>query len=144
MKREWQAAIGYLLILVVVVNVHFLGLVDYNFFGINISIYSLLAYILYCLYLANSHDEFLRQHLFASVGAFFVYFFLSSLYSGMMFMLGYQVNLISWELLSQANFATWVAIGPLLAILVHALMSAVHGIRVSLQGRDPDGRPYGS
>jgi hypothetical protein len=74
------------------------------------------------------------------VGTFFVYFFLSSLYSGMMFVLGYQVNVISWPLLQQANFATWVALGPLLAILVHTLMSAVRGVILSLQTKDPDGR----
>jgi cellulose synthase/poly-beta-1,6-N-acetylglucosamine synthase-like glycosyltransferase len=138
--REWQAAGVYLLILVLVVNVHFIGLADISLYGINISIYSLLAYILYSLFLAGSSDNFVRHHLIASVGTFFVYFFLSSLYSGMMFVLGYQVNVISWPLLQQANFATWVALGPLLAILVHTLMSAVRGVILSLQTKDPDGR----
>lgn len=142
-RREWQAAIAYALVLMLVVNVHFLGLADYIFYGINISVYSLAAYIIYCLYLVSGRDEFLRQHLYTSVSAFLVYFILSSLYSGMMYILGYQVSVISWGLLAKASFATWVAVGPLLAILAHAMMSAVHGIRVSLQGRDPDGRPYG-
>jgi hypothetical protein len=90
--------------------------------------------------MAGSSDSFVRHHLNASVGTFFVYFFLSSLYSGMMFALGYQVNVITLPLLQQANFATWVALGPLLAILVHTVMSAVRGVWLSLQGKDPDGR----
>jgi hypothetical protein len=139
-NREWQAAIGYLLILVLVINVHFIGLADISLYGINISIYSLLAYILYSLFMAGSSDHFVRNHLNASVGTFFVYFFLSSLYSGMMFALGYQVNVITLPLLQQANFSTWVALGPLLAILVHTVMSAVRGVWLSLQGKDADGR----
>ena len=131
----------YLLILIQVVNVHFIGLSDISLFGINISLYSLLAYILYSVFLASNNDPFVRHHLAASVGTFFVYFFLSSLYSGMMFVLGYEVNVIGWSLLKGANFATWVAIGPLLAILVHTLMSAVRGIMLSMKCKDPDGRP---
>ncbi|MEN8170621.1 MAG: hypothetical protein ABFS08_10405 [Pseudomonadota bacterium] len=141
-KREWQAAVVYLLILVLVVNVHFIGLADFSLYGINISIYSLLAYVLYSLLLVSSSDKFVHHHLLASASTFFVYFFLSSLYSGMMFVLGYEVNVISWSLLQQANFSTWVALGPLMAILAHTLMSAVHGIMLSMKSKDPDGRPY--
>ena len=140
-KREWLVAMVYLLILVMVVNVHFIGVADISLYGINISIYSLLAYILYSLFLVTNSDSFIHHHLVASVGTFFVYFFLSSLYSGMMFMLGYEVNVIDWSLLKEANFSTWVAIGPLLAILAHTLMSAVHGIMLSLQSKTPDGKP---
>ncbi len=130
----------YLLILILVVNVHFIGLVDFSLFGINISLYSLLAYILYSVFLAANKDSFIHHHLLASVGTFFVYFFLTSLYSGMMFVLGYEVNVIDITLLQGANFATWVAIGPLLAILVHTLMSAVRGIMLSMKCKDPDGK----
>lgn len=140
-KREWQAALVYLLILVLVVNVHFLGLVDFSYYGINLSGYSLFAYIAYSIVLAFSRDPFVRQHLNASLGVFFVYLFLSSLYSGMMFALGYQVSLISLSLLQGANFATWIAITPLLAILAHAMLSAVYGMVVSLKGLDPNGKP---
>ena len=140
-KREWQVAVVYLLILILVVNVHFIGLADISLFGINISFYSLLAYSLYSLFLVGNRDPFVHQHLIASVGTFFVYFFLSSLYSGMMFMLGYEVNVIHWSLLQGANFSTWVALGPLLAILTHTLMSTVRGIRLSLKCQDPEGRP---
>jgi hypothetical protein len=140
-KREWQAAMVYLLILILVVNVHFIGLSDISLFGINISLYSLLAYLLYSVLLAGNSDPFVRHHLVASVGTFFVYFFLSSLYSGIMFVLGYEVNVVGWSLLQGANFATWVAIGPLLAILLHTLMSAVRGFMLSINGKDPDGRP---
>jgi hypothetical protein len=141
-KREWQAAIAYLLILILVVNVHFIGMVDVSLFGINISFYSLFAYILYSVLLLGNKDHFVRHHLMVSAGTFFVYFFLSSLYSSMMFILGYEVNVIAWSMLKQASFATWVAIGPLLAILAHTLMSAVRGVILSLQCKDPDGRPY--
>jgi hypothetical protein len=140
-KNEWQVAMVYLLILIMVVNVHFIGLADISLFGINISIYSLLAYILYSLLLTANSDHFVRHHLIASVGTFFVYFFLSSLYSGMMFLLGYEVNVISWSLVKGANFSTWIALGPLLAILAHTLMSAVHGIMLSLKCKGPDGKP---
>ncbi|MCW8918084.1 MAG: hypothetical protein OQL08_04660 [Gammaproteobacteria bacterium] len=139
--KTWQAALVHLLILVMVVNVHLIGLADVSLYGINISLYSLLAYILYSLFLSSSRDPFLRHHLNASVGTFFVYFFLSSLYSGMMFVLGYQVNVIHWALLQQANFSTWVALAPLLAILVHTVMATVRGAMLALQGRDADGRP---
>ncbi len=132
----------YLLILVLVVNVHFIGLSDFSLFGINISIYSLLVYVLYSAYLVSSRDPFVHQHLIASVGTFFVYFSLSSLYSGMMFVLGYEVNVIGWAELKGANFATWVAIGPLLAILAHTLMSALRGIMLSIKCKDPEGRAY--
>jgi hypothetical protein len=144
-KWQWQAAPVYLLILVVVVNVHFLGLAEISLYGINISLYSLLAYLLYSLLLLASREPMVRHHLLASAGIFVVYFFLSSLYSGMMFVLGYQVNVVYWALLQQANFATWVALGPLLAILAHTVMSAVRGVMLCLQGKDPDGRlapPY--
>jgi len=131
----------YLLILIQVVNVHFIGLADYRLYGINISIYSLFPYLIYSAFMVGNNQVFVRHHLIASVGIFFVYFFLSSLYSGMMFVLGYEVNVISLPLLQGASFATWVAIAPLLAILAHTLMSAVRGIVITLQGKDPDGRP---
>ncbi|QKQ25208.1 hypothetical protein [Candidatus Reidiella endopervernicosa] len=139
-KREWLAAMVYLLILVLVVNVHFIGLADLNVYGINISLYSTFAYIFYCLILVGYKDDYVRHHMIVSVGTFFVYFFLSSLYSGMMFVLGYEVNVISWALLKNANFGGWVAIAPLLAILVHTAMSAVRGIKLSLDGKDPHGK----
>ena len=140
LKVEWQAALVYLLIAVMVVNVHFIGLADLIIYGIHISLYSLLAYLLYSLYLLGNSGDFIRHHLIAAAGTFFVYFSLTSLYSGMMFVLGYEVSVISWPLLQQANFATWVALGPLLAVLLHTLMSAGRGIRLSLQRRDPEGR----
>ncbi len=139
-KREWQAAILYLLILVLVVNVHFIGLSDFSLYGINISLYSLSAYVIYSAFMAANSDAFVRHHVIASVGTFFVYFFLSSLYSGMMYVLGYEVNVIYLTLLREANFSTWVAIGPLLAILLHTLMSAIRGIILSMKCKDPDGR----
>ena len=140
-KSEWQAALLYLLIAVMVVNVHFIGMADIIIYGIHLSLYSLSAYVLYSLYLLGNSDDFIRHHLASAAGTFFVYFSLSSLYSGMMFVLGYEVSVISWPLLQQANFATWVALGPLLAVLLHTLMSAGRGMRMSLQGRDPEGRP---
>lgn len=140
-KKEWQAAIAYLLIVILVVNVHFIGLADFSFYGINVSIYSLLACIIYSLFLLSQKDSFIQLHLAVSAGTLFVYLLLSSLYSGMMHILGYEVNVISLAMIQKANFSTWVALGPLLAILVHTLMSASRGVMLCLQHKDPDGKP---
>lgn len=141
-KREWQAAIAYLLILILVINVHVIGMADFSFYGINISIYSLLACVIYSLFLLSNRDRFIQQHLMVSAGTLFIYLLLSSLYSGMMYVLGYEVNVLKPSLLQQANFSTWIALGPLLVILIHTIMSSVRGMILCLQYKDPDGRPY--
>ncbi|MCW8827260.1 MAG: hypothetical protein OQK78_12650 [Gammaproteobacteria bacterium] len=137
-KREWLAALPYLLILILIINVHILGLQDVSVAGINISLYSLAPLILYYLLMMRNQDLLVQHHMVASVGNLFVYLVLSSLYSGVMYMLGYRVGVLNMELLSAANFNTWIAIGPLIAILVHTAMTSVHGIIQALKQQYPE------
>lgn len=132
------AATGYLLILVLVLNVHFFGLYEYSLYGINLSIYSLGAYLVYAVAATQVEDALVRQHALASIGTFFVYFILSSLYSGMMHALGYQLGVIDFAALARANFSTWVAIAPLLVILLHTLLSVGRGLWLVSQRRYPE------
>ena len=138
-KREWLAAIPYLLTLVLIINVHVIGFYDFSIVGINISIYSFAPLIIYYLLQMRNQDLFVQHHMIASIGNLFVYLVLSSLYSGVMFMLGYRVSVIDAELVMAANFNTWVAIGPLVAILVHTALSSVRGVRLALRQSYPDG-----
>ncbi len=71
---EWQAALLYLLILVMVVNVHFIVIADIRLYGIHISLYRLLVYSLYSMDLVGSGRGFIRQYLLASAGTFFVFY----------------------------------------------------------------------
>ncbi len=137
-KREWLAAFPYLLILVLIINVHFLGFHDFSIIGINVSLYSLAPIVLYYLLMMRNQDLLIQHHMVASVGNLFVYIVLSSLYGGVMYMLGYQAIVLDMELLSAANFNTWVAIGPLIAILVHTAMTTIHGIQQALKQQYPE------
>ncbi|MES9855114.1 MAG: hypothetical protein ABW166_00725 [Sedimenticola sp.] len=137
-KREWLAAFPYLLILILIINVHFLGFYDFSITGINISFYSLAPIVLYYLLMMRNQDLLIQHHMVASVGNLFVYIVLSSLYGGVMYMLGYQVGVLNMELLSAANFSTWVMIGPLIAILVHTTMTTIHGIQQALKQQYPE------
>jgi hypothetical protein len=87
----------------------------------------------------RNHDPFIQHHIVTSIGNLFVYITLSSLYAGVMFMLGYRVGVLDMALLGAANFNTWVAITPLIAILVHTTFTSIHGTRMALQLRHPDG-----
>ena len=138
-KREWLAALPYLLILVLIINVHIIGLHDYSVAGINISLYSLAPLVLYYLLMMRSQDLLIQHHMVASVSNLLVYIVLSSLYSGVMFMLGYHVSVLSMDLLTEANFNTWIAIAPLIAILAHTAMTSVHGTHLALKQLYPDG-----
>jgi len=138
MKKEWLAAIPYLLTLVLIVNVHFIGLHDLTVAGINISLYSLAPLLFYYMVLMGNQDLFIQHHLRSSVSNLFVYIVLSSLYSGMMFMLGYRVNIIDVELVTEANFNTWIAIAPLIAIVAHTGLSSIHGARLALKHYYPE------
>jgi len=139
MKREWLAAIPYLLTLILIINVHVIGLHDFSIIGINISIYSLVPLLGYYLLVMGNRDHFVQHHMINSMGNLFVYLVLSSLYSGVMFMLGYRVGVIDAELLAAANFNTWIAIAPLIAILVHTTLSSVHGTSLALKQLYPNG-----
>lgn len=137
-KKEWLAAIPYFLTLVLIINVHFIGLYDFSVVGINISFISLAPLVFYYMLMFRNQELFVQHHMMASVGNLFVYLVLSSLYSGVMFMLGYRVNVIDVDLITAANFNTWIAIAPLLAILVHTGLSALHGIRLALKQLYPE------
>ena len=137
-KSEWLAATPYLLTLVLIVNVHIIGLHDFSVAGINISLLSLAPLVIFYLLQMRNKELLVQHHIVASLGNLFMYLVLSSLYSGVMYMLGYHVSVIDPELLAVANMNTWVAIGPLIAILLHTTFSSVRGTRLALKGLFPD------
>ena len=137
-KSEWLAATPYLLTLVLIVNVHIIGLHDFSVAGINISLLSLAPLVIFYLLQIRNKELLVQHHIVASLGNLFMYLVLSSLYSGVMYMLGYHVSVIDPELLAVANMNTWVAIGPLIAILLHTTFSSVRGTRLALKGLFPD------
>ena len=137
-KSEWLAATPYLLTLVLIVNVHIIGLHDFSVAGINISLLSLAPLVIFYLLQMRNKELLVQHHIVASLGNLFMYLVLSSLYSGVMYMLGYHVSVIDPELLVAANMNTWVAIGPLIAILLHTTFSSVRGTRLALKGLFPD------
>jgi len=136
--KRLLAAIPYLLILSLVVSVNLLGIYNYSFYGINVSVYGLLPYIIYVVIFSQSDDDFVKHHTIASLGTFFVYFTLVSLYTWMMHVLGYQVNTIEVAQLLEANSSTWIAIAPLLLIIIHALLSCARGVMLAYKLHFPD------
>ena len=60
-KSEWLAATPYLLTLVLIVNVHIIGLHDFSVAGINISLLSLAPLVIFYL-LQMRNQELLVQH----------------------------------------------------------------------------------
>jgi hypothetical protein len=140
-KSQWLAAISYLLILPVIVNVHFLGLSDFFFFGIDISMISIAPYLIYVTFLFRSEDSFIKIHVHTSISIFFVYFVLTSLFGFVMYILGYHLNVIDFSILKNANSTTWLAFGPLLAILLYTTIGTVQGIVASFRLRCPGGDP---
>lgn len=137
-KSEWLAATPYLLTLVLIINVHIIGLHDFSVAGINISLLSLAPLAIFYLLQMRNQELLVQHHIVASLGNLFMYLVLSSLYSGVMYMLGYHVSVIDPELLVAANMNTWVAIGPLIAILLHTTFSSVRGFRLALKSLYPD------
>ncbi len=137
-KSEWLAATPYLLTLVLIINVHILGLHDFSLAGINISLLSLAPLAVFYLLQMRNRDLLVQHHIVASLGNLFMYLVLTSLYSGMMYMLGYHVSVIDYAVLAAANMNTWVAITPLIAILLHTVFSSVRGVRLALKKLYPD------
>ena len=137
-KSEWLAATPYLLTLVLIINVHIIGLYDFSVAGINISLLSLAPLVIFYLLQMRNQDQLVQHHIVASLGNLFMYLVLSSLYSGVMYMLGYHVSVIDPELLAGANMNTWVAVTPLIAIVLQTTFSSIRGFRLALKRLYPD------
>ncbi|NOR51696.1 MAG: hypothetical protein GQ470_03670 [Gammaproteobacteria bacterium] len=137
-KNEWLAATPYLLTLVLIINVHIIGLYDFSVAGINISLLSLAPLVIFYLLQMRNQDQLVQHHIVASLGNLFMYLVLSSLYSGVMYMLGYHVSVIDPQLLAGANMNTWVVITPLIAIVLQTVFSSVRGFRLALKRLYPD------
>jgi len=127
-KTTWLAAISYLLILPIIVNVHLLGITDGYYFGIEVSLISTAPYIIWYAFFFNHKDAFIKHHAHTSMCLFFVYFVLVSLNGFIMYSLGYRMNIVDPTLLMNANSTTWMVMGPLLMILLYTLISITQGV----------------
>lgn len=136
-KTQWMATIPYVLMLIVVVNVHFLGIYEFYVYGIYLPLLSMIPFVAFVVWQFRSDSPFVRSHVHTALTIFIQYFILVAFLGVVMHILGYQVNIINTETISSANRSSWIAAAPLLVILLWTFISIYQGVRCALAMRYP-------
>ena len=126
-RLKWMAAIPYFLVMLVVVNGSVMGNYDLYFFGVQLSLITLIPYLVYHFVNRNHENEFIATHTKKAMKIFKIYFILA-------IVLGVALNFMGFGLVTANPMMVFTsgAVGavfliPLFAIVIYAIITCTLG-----------------
>ena len=126
-KIKWMAAIPYLLVLLIVINGNILGNYDIEVFGVQLSLITLLPYLIYHFVNRNHDTEFISVHTKRAMSIFLKYFILTIVLSIVMTIMGVGIATVNPVLLFTSGAVGLILMLPLFMVVIYAIIAATLG-----------------
>lgn len=126
-KIKWMAAMPYLLVLLIVINGNILGNYDLYIFGVQLSLITLIPYLIYHFVNRNHESEFIATHTKRAMSIFIKYFILAILLGIIMNIMGFGLATVDPILLLTSGAVGLVLMLPLFIVVVYAIITATLG-----------------
>jgi hypothetical protein len=122
-----MAAIPYLLVLLIVINGSILGNYDLYFFGVQLSLITLIPYLIYHFVNRDHAISFIAIHTQKAMSIFFKYFILTIILGIAMNIVGLGIATANIALLFTSGKVGLLLILPLIIVIVYAIISTTLG-----------------
>ena len=126
-KVKWMAAVPYFLLLLMIINGNILGNYEINVFGVQLSLITLLPYLIYHFVNRNNENEFIALHTNRAMSIFIKYFVLTVLLSIILTFMGYGVAMSNPLLFFGAGAVGLLLMLPLFIVILYTLVVATKG-----------------
>ena len=126
-KVKWMAAVPYLLVLLIVVNGNVLGNYDIYIFGVQLSLLTLIPYLIYHFVNRNHKIDFISLHTKRAMSVFIVYFVYTIVIGIVMNILGLGIVTLDPFLLSTYGIFGLLSSLLLFAVVLYAIITATQG-----------------
>ena len=141
-KIKWMAAIPYLLLLLIVINGNILGNYELYFFGVQLSLITLIPYLIYHFVNKNHDNEFIALHTKMAMGIFFKYFLLTAILSIILNVMGFGVIISNPFVIFGAGAIGMLLMLPLFIVVVYTLVVATKGSIKAFKLIQPNGSEW--
>ena len=126
-RIKWMAALPYLMVLVIVLNGDVLGNYSINIFGLKLSFYTFLPFIIYHFVNRNHENQFISTHVNRAMSYFIKYFIISVLLSVTLTIFGFGVLTFDPIAIFTSGILGLVFLLPFLLIVVWVIVKSVVG-----------------
>lgn len=143
-KVKWMAAIPYILLLLMILNGNLLGNYEIDFFGVQLSLITLLPYLIYHFVNKNHKIEFIALHTRKAMSLFLKYFIFTVILSIALNMMGFGILALNPLLLFSGGFIGLLLILPFFIIIIYTLVAATKGCIKAFKLITPNGVELGA
>lgn len=143
-KIKWMSALPYLLLLLMVVNGNILGNHEIDFFGVQLSLMTLVPYLIYYFVNKNNENDFIASHTKKSMSVFIRYFFITVMLNIILNIMGLGILLANSFMFFGAGAVGLILSLPLFIVIIYTLISAVKGSIRAFKLIQPDGNEWSS
>lgn len=122
-----MAAVPYLLVLLIVFNGNILGNYDLYFFGVQLSLITLIPYIIYHYVNRNHENEFISAHTRRAMNIFKKYFVLTIILGIVMNFMGFGLAVVDPVVFFTSGIIGMALLLPLFVVVIYAIITSTLG-----------------